>query len=68
MNPRQKLFHIKGLGDIVISTEIKTVDLVSGLPFCRKHNDRYGRLLAEIPADLPAVFSRKHNIQQNHIR
>ena len=67
MHAGEKLFDLKGLGDIIIRPHLEAGHLVVGLALRRQHDDRRGGLLADGPADLPAVLSGQHDVQQNHI-
>ena len=62
-----ELLHIKRLYNEIVSTQLKTEDLVKYLALSGDHYDRLTRHLTDLAADLPTVLFRKHYIKQNKI-
>ena len=68
MDARDQLLDLEGLGDVVVRAHLQAADLVAGLALGGEHDDRHGRFLADVPADLPAVLDRQHDVQQHDVR
>ena len=60
-----QLHHAKRLRDIVIRSEIQSLDLVQLTGLCGDHNDRNGCRIfirPELSQNLQTVFIRKHDV------
>ena len=64
----EQLLDVEWLCDIVVRAHIESVYLICGLSLRGEHNDRHRGLLPDVPAYLPAVLDRQHDIEQHYIR
>ena len=60
-----KLLWLKGLYDIIIRTQFQAKHLIKGFALRRQHDNRYTACLTHLCADLIAVHSGEHQIQQD---
>ena len=67
LNPRDQLFGVKGLNNVIIRAQLQPQHLIKNLSLGGKHDDRCVGLMADLPADLVAVHARKHQIQQDQV-
>jgi hypothetical protein len=68
LNPRQQLQHLKGLGHVIVCADFQSQDFIHQLAARRKHNDgRRNSGLADVPANVIAIFLRQHHIQNHQI-
>ena len=56
------------LCDVVVGAHFKAGDFVHSLSLGCQHDYGYSGGLSYLPADLPAVFPRQHDVQQNQLR
>src|SRR5262249_41665189 len=66
-DPHNQLPGAEGLGDVPVSTQIKSVDAVHFLAAGRKEDDRrLGKpfVLADLTAEIKAADAGKHDVQQ----
>ena len=52
----------------VISTQFQAEHLIKNFSFCREHDDRYIGFVSDLSADLIAVHTGKHQIQEDQVR
>jgi len=62
-----KLLHIEGLYYEIVSSKLKTENLVENLALCRYHDNGLLGNLADLAAYLIAVLLGKHNVKENEI-
>ncbi len=55
------------LGDVVVGAEFQAYHLVDLRVLGREHDDRHGRPLAQLPADLGARGSRQLQVQEDQV-
>ena len=67
-DPCQNLLHFEGFCDVIVSTQLQTVDLVIGFALGGEHDHRCLAFAADRSANTPAIHDRHHHIQQNQIR
>ncbi len=67
-HPRDKLFRVKRLYNIIICAQFQPQHFIKGFPLCRQHNDRYAACLTDFCTDLIAVHTRQHQVKQYQIR
>ena len=71
LNACHHLQHAKGLGDVVISTTVKSLHLIILRALRRRHNHRNRRIAlvcTQTRQNAHAVLIRQHNIQHNQLR
>ena len=65
---RDDLGHFERLDDVVVRTHLQTGNAVGRFSLGCQHDDRHVAFRADLPADLPAIHDRHHDIEQQHIR
>ena len=60
--------HGKGLDDIIIRKDIKSLHLAGVIIPCRQHDDRRPAFFPQDLADCKSVNLRQHQIQQHQVR
>lgn len=64
---RHQFLGIKWFDNIVVRTELQAEYFVKDFAFGREHDDRNGRLLADLTADLISVDAGEHQVKQDQI-
>src|SRR5215469_8604453 len=64
----QEFLHPKGLGQVIVCTEIKSCDFVTFSIKRSQHNDGHSRMLTYAPTDFQSVHARHHDIQNQQVR
>jgi hypothetical protein len=67
LDASEKLTHIKGLNNEVVSTELKAYYLVNDLSLRSDHNNRLIGEFTEFCANVLTVFAGKHDVKENKI-
>jgi hypothetical protein len=66
LQTRKQLDHLERLGQVIVGAELQPDDLVDHLAARREHNDRRVNIaLAQVAADVEAVFSGQHDVKNN---
>ena len=69
LHSREELSHAERLGDVVVTTEIKSQDLVSLLHLRREEDHRrFDVALSQGFTDLVTIHLRKHDIENEQVR
>src|SRR6266516_223433 len=66
--PRQQFVHTKGLGEIIIGTQIETTDLILILSTSGDNDDRDSGELTDALADGKAIHPGHHHVKQHQVR
>lgn len=67
LDSRGEFLHIEGLDDEVIGAELETEHFVEHFALRGNHDNRLRGNLTDFAADLPAVFFRHHDVEQDEI-
>ena len=65
LHARHQLLWFKGLYDIIICAQLQPKHLIKGFALRRQHDNRHTACLSHLCADLIAVHSGEHQIQQD---
>ena len=63
----QYLFHLEGLGDVVVRPHLQAGDLVLQLTLGGEHDDGHLGAFPDLFADGPAVHAGEHDVQQHQL-
>lgn len=61
------LLRVEGFHDVVIGSQLESQDFVECLTFRGDHDDGLLRDLADLPADLPAVHTGQHDVEDDKV-
>ena len=67
LDTRHQFLGVKGFDHIVVRAEFQSEYFIECFAFRGKHDDGDIACRAQFAADLPPVFDRKHNVQQDQI-
>src|SRR5919205_4058572 len=63
-----ELGRLEGFGHVIVGARLQPPDHIGSVRLGGKHDDRYIRLRADLPALLDAVRSRQHQVEEHKIR
>src|SRR5215470_8142069 len=66
-DPRQQFLELERLDQVVVGAQVQALYAIVELVLCRQHDDSEVGPAAQAPADLIAVGSRHHEIQDHDV-